>query len=66
MIAVCKDRFVEEHRVEIEREAFQLYVTRRYWCQPDDPAENFLVAIERVKAHYRHNEGGENAGQFVS
>jgi len=60
------DRFVEEHRAEIEKEAFKIYVIRRRYCQPDDPTGNFLVAIDQVKMRYRHNEGGENAGQFVS
>jgi hypothetical protein len=66
MIAVHTDKFVDEHREEIEREAFQIYQKRCRYLQSDDPEANFLAAIDRVRARYRHNEGGEHAGQFVS
>lgn len=40
--------FVEKHRDEIERTAYQIYLARETYCQPDNPQGNFLRAIEIV------------------
>lgn len=50
-----KDPFVEQHKEEIEREAFKIYRMREHYLQPDDSIANFLEAIHRVKVRY----GGE-------
>lgn len=40
--------WVEQHRDEIERTAYQIHLAREAYYQPDDPQGNFLRAIEIV------------------
>ena len=45
-------KFVAEHKDEIERCAYQVYLARERYCQIDEPAKNFLRAVEIVYERY--------------
>ena len=45
--------FVKQHKKEIEECAYQIYLMRQRYCQPDNSISNFLRAIEIVKERYK-------------
>lgn len=47
-----EDRFVEDHRKEIDIEANRIYRQRKIYMQSDNPVANFLQAISNVKRRY--------------
>lgn len=54
-----RDRFVEDHKQEIERMAFQVYKMMEAHGRPDDPVRNFNMAIGIVFGQYKKTEKGE-------
>lgn len=52
-----EDKFVTEHKEEIDREAFVIYQQRERLCQEDTPVENYLTAIRIVKNRYKEKVG---------
>ncbi len=50
---MIKSDWVEFHKSEIEVCAYQIYLMREHYYQPDEPVRNFERAIEIV--YERHN-----------
>ena len=54
-----QDPFVEEHKSEIEKEAFRIYQQRERFLQRNVAEDNFLAAIDIVKRKVGDNKNRE-------